>query len=323
VAPSTGGFAPPASPFSSQGLTTPGTSPYINSGAYPSQSSNSLFPNGFWGSNTTAQPYYDYNQALKLVQDTNLTHTFLGSGNDPTDVSINDTYTWVTFAFPNFLGFSQPLYIAPSFGLHLWDGPHSLPADLPPNAYSAFLDAQYFTDPNLQLGGEVDFRIGVYTDFNTFNSHSLRIQGLGLGTLKITPTLTLKLGAKYIDRNDIKILPAGGIMWQPSNRVRFDFYFPDPKLASYLTTIDTYELWWYVRGEYGGGAWTIKRTSGVSDRMDINDIRVALGMETIGPGPRAFAEIGYVFDRDVIYVVTPSDSFKPGNTIMVRAGFSF
>ncbi|MFN0019424.1 MAG: hypothetical protein ACKVP0_14255 [Pirellulaceae bacterium] len=327
-APATGSFAPPTSPFTtpSSGTFTPPASgsPYINPGAYPSQSSNSVFPNGMWGSNSNAQPF-DYNETLRLIQDVRLTETYVGNGNDndPTDLNINDIVSAVTFAFPNFLGSGQPLFISPTFGIHLWDGPHSIPADLPANAYSAFLDTQYATDPTQQLGAELGFRIGVYSDFNTMNSHSLRIQGLGLGTLKITPTMTLKLGVMYLDRNDIKILPAGGVLWQPSPQVRFDFFFPQPKLASYLTTVNNKEVWWYVAGEYGGGAWTIHRTANFSDRIDINDIRVSIGLETQGNGLNLFGEVGYVFDRRVVYVTNPADSFNPGNAFMVRLGFSF
>jgi Domain of unknown function (DUF6268) len=260
---------------------------------------------------------------MRLIQEVRLTHTYLGSGTDPSDVNINDSIASVTFAFPNFLGSGQPIFFTPSFGIHLWDGPHSLPADLPPSAYSAFFDTQFASDPNQQLGFEFGYRMGVYTDFHTFNSDSLRIQGLGLGKLKITPTTTLKLGAVYINRNDIKILPAGGILWQPSPQVRFDLVFPQPKLGTYLTTVNNKEVWWYVAGEYGGGAWTIERTSGASDRMDINDIRISLGLESQGTGLNTFAEVGYVFHRQVVYVVTPGDSFDPGNTFTVRAGFSF
>jgi hypothetical protein len=322
-----GSFAPPASPFNSPSpgtFTPPAGSPYISPGAYPSQSSNSVFPNGIWGSDPNAQPF-DYNQTLRLIQDVRLTETYVSNGNDnnPTDLNINDIVSSVTFAVPNFLGSGQPLFISPTFGLHLWDGPSNLPADLPPNAYSAFLDTQYSTDPNQQLGAELGFRIGVYSDFNTMNTHSLRIQGLGLGTLKLTPTMTLKLGVMYLDRNDIKLLPAGGILWQPSPQVRFDFFFPQPKLASYLSTVNNKEVWWYVAGEYGGGAWTIHRTANFSDQIDINDIRVSIGLETQGKGLNMFGEVGYVFDRRVVYVTTPADSFNPGNALMIRLGFSF
>ena len=95
-------------------------------------------------------------------------------------------------------------------------------------------------------------------------------------------------------------------------------------MSAYLTTVGRYELWWYLAGEYGGGAWTIERADGTSDRVDINDIRVSAGLEWIGPkGLNIFVEGGFVFKRQVIYVVTPSDSFDHGDTYMVRAGVSF
>lgn len=318
----TGVFAqPPASPY---GATTPlapplGAPPTFgppppSAAAPPPQY---IFPNG------TGQQL-DLSKSIRFIQDIRLRDTYVGGGEDPNDLGINDTDIAVTFTIPNFLTTGQPLFISPGFTLSLWDGPSLMDADLPPNAYAAYLDAQWATDPNLQIGVELGFRIGVYTDFNTMNDNSLRIQGLGLGVFKLTPTLTAKVGAMYLDRNKIKILPAGGILWQPTPHVKFDIYFPQPRLSAYLTTVGRYEMWWYLAGEYGGGAWTIERADGTSDRVDINDIRVSAGMEWIGPkGLNIFVEGGFVFKRQVIYVVTPSDSFDPGDTYMVRAGISF
>ena len=119
-------------------------------------------------------------------------------------------------------------------------------------------------------------------------------------------------------------LPAGGVLWTPTPQVRFDIFFPQPKLSAYLTTVGKFELWWYAAGEYGGGAWTIERADDSSDAVDINDIRVSGGFEWTGPqGLSGFVEAGFVFKRQVIYVVTPSDSFDPGDTYMIRAGISF
>lgn len=276
-----------------------------------------VFPNG------TGQQF-DITQSIRFIQDVRLRDTYVGGGNDPNDLGINDTEVAVTFTVPNFLTTGQPLFISPAFALHLWDGPKDLPADLPGSAYSAYLDMQWASDPTLQIGAELGFRIGVYTDFHTLNDHSLRLQGLGLGVFRLTPTLTAKVGAMYLDRNKIKILPAGGLLWTPTPQVRFDIFFPQPRLSAYLTTVGRVELWWYIAGEYGGGAWTIQRADGTSDRVDINDIRVSAGIEWTGPrGLTGFVEGGFVFKRQVIYVATPSDSFDPGDTYMVRAGISF
>jgi hypothetical protein len=134
----------------------------------------------------------------------------------------------------------------------------------------------------------------------------------------------LKFGVMYIDRNDIKLLPAGGVLYTPTPQVRFDFFFPQPKLSAQLTTVGQFEVWWYVAAEYGGGAWTIERTDGTSDRVDINDIRVSGGLEWTGPnGLTGFFEIGYVFKREVVYVVEPSDTFNPDDSWMLRAGIAF
>ena len=184
-----------------------------------------------------ADPQWDLSQSIRFIQDLRLRHTYVAGGKDDTDLGINDTDVAVTFTLPNFLTTGQPLFISPAFALHLWDGPADIDADLPPNAYSAYLDFQWASDPMLQIGAELGFRIGVYTDFNTLNDDSLRIQGLGLGVSRLTPACMLKVGVMYLDRNEIKILPAGGLLWTPTPQVRFDFFFPQPKLSAYLTTV--------------------------------------------------------------------------------------
>jgi hypothetical protein len=325
----TGAFAqPPPTPY---GSTTPLGSPYgatPPAGSFPTYgpppappfppgNPQYVFPSG------TPQAF-DLSQSIRFIQDVRLRHTWLEGDDDPNDLDINDSELAVTFTLPNFLTTGQPLFISPAFALHVWDGPKFSSADLPSQAYSAYLDFQWASDPNLQLGAELGFRVGVYSDFNTMNEDSLRIQGLGLGVARLTPTMTFKIGVMYLDRNQVKILPAGGLLWTPTPQVRFDIFFPQPKLAAYLTTVGRHELWWYLAGEYGGGAWTIERTDGSSDQIDINDIRISAGLEWSGPrGFTGFFEAGFVFEREVIYVVTPSDSFDPDDTFMLRAGFSW
>ncbi|WP_425613900.1 hypothetical protein NA78x_003744 [Anatilimnocola sp. NA78] len=299
-----------------------GAAPYGSQWATPvAQPQNQyLFPNGMRDPNGS----YNLYESLRLVHDVRFRHTYLAGGDDGNDLGINDSEVSVSFAFPNFLTTGQPLFITPAFALHLWDGPKDGIHNLPGSAYSAYLDFQYATDPNLQIGAELGFRAGVYTDFETLTTDSLRLQGLALGVVRLTPTLTAKLGVMYIDRNDIKILPAGGILWQPNPQLRVDLFFPQPRISQYISTVGTYEVWWYVAGEYGGGAWTVKPlpTDGVN-RIDINDIRASFGLEWSSPrGLNGFLEVGYVFERDIFYVELNED-FDLSDTWMVRAGFSF
>jgi hypothetical protein len=251
-------------------------------------------------------------------------------------VQIHDTDVSLVLTYPNFLFSNQPLYVAPSFSLHLWDGPDTDSApppgqpDLPSRAYSAFLDSLWRSDPNLFFGGEAGVRVGIFSDFDTLNSDSLRVMGQGLLRLRVTPTVTARGGVIYVNRNRIKMIPAGGILWQPNPQTRFDIYFPQPKLAQYLTTLGNQDVWWYVAGEYGGGSWTVNRaTNDLSERVDINDIRVILGLEW-GPqewfreGRRlGFIEAAWVTEREIRYAQSVADNISLRDTFMLRAGFGY
>lgn len=321
----------------------PPTAPMINPpviyppSVYPNEGPPVLFPGGLlgggMGAGGYAAPYaggeFGMPGALKFFQGPRLQHAWIGGGDEAHDLGINTTDASLAFAFPNFLYSGQPVYVLPSFSLHLWDGPAGVAADLPGQAYDAFVDVGWQSDPNQILGLEAGLRTGVFTDFETFNSDSFRIRGQLLGKFRATPRVTLKAGAMYVDRNDIKIIPAGGLLWQPTPYSRWDLFFPNPKISRYLSTVGTKDTWGYIAAEYGGGSWSIQRASGQEDSVDINDIRLLLGLEwgrsdLIRTGRRtAFLEAGYVFNREVEYERNPQDDFDPGSTYILRAGIGY
>lgn len=297
--------------------------------AYPSSGPPVLFPGGFFGMPTGAGGYgapSDF--GIKLLQGPKFRHGWVAGGNAADDLSMHETSLAIALALPNFLQSGQPLYLIPSFGLDLWSGPSLGFADLPGSAYEGFVEAGWQTDPNQIMGLELGLSAGVYTDFDTFNSDSWRIQGKGLGKFRLTPYSTLKAGVVYLDRVDVKLLPAGGLLFQPNPFWRWDIYFPEPKVSHFTTTLGTQDVWCYLAGEYGGGSWTITRASGVEDRVDINDFRVLLGLEwgrsdLIRAGQRTgFAEIGWVFEREVLYENSPG-SMSPSPSFMLRVGFGY
>ena len=128
----------------------------------------------------------------------------------------------------------------------------------------------------------------------------------------------------YLDRNRVKILPAGGIIWSPSADARLEFLFPNPRLARRLTTIQSAEIWGYIGGEYGGGAWTVHRLAGFSDAFDYNDIRAFIGLESFGQhGFKASAELGYVFKRELFYRSGLPSELDLNDSLMLRVGLSY
>jgi hypothetical protein len=310
-------------PWAPPVVGTPYASPAVPYGGYPQASPGVLFPQGMFAPDASAQ-LGPLGEPFRVLQHPRFSATWLAGGDNPRDLGIVDLEFAVTAAWPQFFGSTQPLYISPTFLLHLWDGPTDISADLPSRAYSAFLDFFWASDPARPLGVELGVAVGAFTDFNTFNRHSIRVIGEGFGVMRLTPELTFKLGVWYLNRNDLKILPAGGLVWQPNPQQRFDILFPNPKYTQYLSTVGTADVWWYVAGEYGGGAWTIQRDDGSSDRVDINDIRIKAGFDWINQARwRGYFEVGVAFDRQVIYVVNPEDSFRAPATFLMSAGFSF
>ena len=305
------------------------------------EAANSLYPNSAlegnnwrlgngWLNNPNGNPISTTSQQiLRFFQGPRVRHSYLSGDDDPTSLEINDTDVSLAFAFPEFLGSTQPLYVLPSFSNHLWDGPSNGAADLPGAAYSAFLDAGWESDPRKTFGIEPGVRVGIFSDYETFNSDSFRILGKLLGRVRLTPTATARLGVYYIDRNRIKLVPAGGLFWTPNPDTKFDIFFPEPKLAHYLATAGRTDIWSYVTGYYGGGTWSITRADGAEDSVDINDLRVMLGLEfgkneNLRAGRRlGFVEAGYAFNRRLIYRVRPQDNTDIDGSFALRVGVGY
>jgi hypothetical protein len=164
---------------------------------------------------------------------------------------------------------------------------------------------------------------GVYTDFKDVSPESFMMRGRGLAVVAFSPQWQVVLGAIYVNRNKTKFLPAGGVIWNPSEDTRCCLVFPQPKVSHRLTTIANVPLWSYVAGEFGGGRWSVERASGTTDSLDYTDLRVNLGLEAVlANGWKGHVEAGYVFDRRVNFTSDTPD-FRPPDTVMLRAGLSY
>lgn len=314
--------------------------PYATPGGTPA----TLFPTDPYLQG--AGPFAACPPATKLLQDIRLTYGWLAPiGSN--FFSTNDFDLNATFAFPFFYNQQTPLLVTPGFGLHLWDGPDTTVSgvDLPPRVYDAYLDAAWNPQLVPWLGAELGARVGVFSDFTKITGKSVRVQARALADLAFSPAFQIKAGVIFLDRNHIKWLPAGGVVWTPNADCRFDILFPNPRLAHRWTTLGTCEWWYYVRGEYpGGGTWTVRRASpapagsppppnraGQLDSVDYNDIRVALGLEFIRTSSlHGFFEVGTAFDREILFfpvtdsgIAEPVSKFRPSTTVFLGAGVAF
>ena len=271
----------------------------------------------------------------RLLQEIRLDYLWM-PGNGVGEFGINDVELSATFGFPLFNNPQTPLLVTPGFAMHYWSGPkdnNPVPptADLPPYVFDAYLDGAWNPQVTSWLSGELSLRIGVYSDFQRVTNESIRYIGNGFMVLSFTPSFKVKAGVMYLDRNRIKILPSGGVIWTPGGPggdVRFEILFPNPKLARRLANYGNTQWWAYVSGDYGGGAWTVKRVGGVMDGVldsaDYNDIRVALGVEFLRQGGLSgLFEVGLAFDREIYYRSRMPPSYRPNPTVLLRGGLAY
>lgn len=246
-------------------------------------------------------------------------------GNGPQELGLSDAEISASFAIP-FFSSPSPLLVTPGFATNWWNGPSPNPPaltnpDFPPRLYEAYLDTAWNPQPTPEFGGELSFRIGVYSDFDRVSNESIRYMGKGYGVISLSPRIKVKAGIQYLDRQKIKLLPAGGLVWTPNPDMKFDILFPDPKLAWRLRQVGNVEWWFYGRGEYGGDSWTINDGGGVIE-TDYNDYRVAIGMEFDDHSRwDGYFEVGYAFEREIYQF--GATQMTPNATVFVGAGLAY
>jgi hypothetical protein len=312
--PPANGMPQPAQP----GFYAPGQANWFNQGNGASSNSPTAWPNEMWNRVRSSEVY-------RLLERPRFRHTYIAPL-DARYLGWNEAEIATTIAIPNFAFAAQPLRLSPGFTFNFWEGPDTAVTgvDLPARTYDAFLAGDYSSSWERQFGAELNLTVGVYSDFQEVNTDSIRITGLGLGWVRLNNTTTVKAGIEYLDRLDVKLLPAIGVFIYPTQDLKLDIYFPRPRIAQRLPNLGNYEVWAYIGGEYGGGSWTIERLGGIGDQVDVNDIRVFGGLEWMGgAGVTGFVEFGYVFDRELVYASMAAIPVPIDDSYMVRAGIAF
>ncbi len=205
-------------------------------------------------------------------------------------------------------------------GFHLLNGPINA-ADMPPRLFDLHLGFHSRNWIDSTFGYDVSVRYGVYTDFEDSTREGVRVTGHGLSYTRLTDAANLVLGVEYLDRQDVRILPVAGLILQPIDELRLELVFPRPKISSRVCK--TKRQWVYISGELGGGEWAVERDNGNADLATYHDLRLSFGFENVDDeGHRSLFEIGYVFDRELIYS-SGQGNLPLRDTIMFRCGGRF
>jgi len=225
----------------------------------------------------------------------------------------------------------SPLLITPGFGTTFVDeATGAADPGLPAQLYESWLQARWLRKIGDRFGVDLAVAPGWYSDFVNDTPQALRVTGHGFGAWEYSQDLRVVAGVIYLDRYDVNLLPAGGLLWTPADDRRFELIFPRPRLAWRVAGGDDdgratrrrAAQWLYLAGEFGGNQWAVRRDNGVDDVVVYHDYRLLAGWERrpadLGVSWRF--ETGWVFGRLVEYYITDTSDNRPGDTFLVRGG---
>lgn len=317
MSPTPGMVAAPGEPWIVQPVTPPANlqmvTPPPGDVAFPQPG---VSPSGM-------RPWFPPGGRQTFFQKVKLTGDYLPRFGDD-GMGITDAQLDVVFALP-FVTVETPLLITPFYAVHFLDGPTT--PNVPPRLHDAAITFQNIRPINDRWLAMFDVTVGQYADDASFDStEATRVTGGGAGVYRSSDRWKWVLGATYVDRIHTKILPVFGFVYTPNDDYEYNLVFPVPKIARRLPWSDAPgrdERWAYIGGEFGGGKWAVRQDDGTTDRLDITDWRVFLGLERrIVGGLSRRIEVGYVFLRQLEYQEVGSE-IDLSDTLMVRAGMTY
>lgn len=276
------------------------------------------------GPPATTEPAADLPWVIPVAPQFTLTWNS-GTGDQ---LGVTDLDTRFTLYFP----YVQGLLITPGYSAHMLNGP--LKTDLPGTLYDNWIEFRWLKKWNDTWSSDIAVSPSLYTDYDNLSSDAYRITGRAIALYTASPEWQWAFGAIYLDRQDIKAMPAVGMIWTPNDDWKMEVLFPRPRLMRRMSYDDNVTRWAYVGGEFGGNTYAIERP-GIQipavplaappwrDVVTYSALRLYVGYEvkrTKGFSPRV--ELGWTFNRSLEYQSGVGDTDLP-STAMLRIGGGF
>ena len=210
-----------------------------------------------------------------------------------------------------------------SWNSRYWSGPTGIA--MPPYVDQLVADVQLSSvDP-----GPWNWMVGVTPQINSdfqrqLTSNAYMVDARVVLFNKLSPQLTVAIGAAYWDRANNLFIPYGGLIWTPDDRWEVRAMFPKSRVSFYLGNMEETDVWVYGAGEYTVDAYQIDfdDATRLKDRAEFRDYRLLLGIHGQRYNRSTFIEGGYITDRHVDFLGS-TPGFGIGDSWIVRAGIAF
>ncbi len=203
--------------------------------------------------------------------------------------------------------------------------------DLPSELYESSLGLSWMRRRSERWMFRSMLGVANATDGKNNSSDSWQFRGGVFAIYQPNQQWTWTFGALALGRNDIPVVPAVGLIYQPNRAVRYDLAFPRPRASLLLSDDGLRQQWGYFGAGLNGGTWGYQRADGIDDQLTYRDWQVVVGWESqpraepgmpFARGRKFGAEVGYAFAREFEFESEIAD-IRIGDTIMLRATMSF
>ncbi len=270
--------------------------------------------------------YYGLPQKLTpykngFFQKLSLSAAWFGNSGDPEDLGATEIETFLTVALKAPIR-EWPLLITPGYNVAYLSGPGV--TDLPPRLHFAYVDFLWIPEIVHRYKLYLSVAPSVLSDFEADEPGAFRLTGKGLVIFDWVPDrLQLIAGVLYLNRENVRLLPAGGVIWKPNDWMEYEALFPKPKASLRVNVGPGFEDWLFTTAEFGGNTWAVQRESGENDKLTYLDYRILGGVERRLNGGAGFRlEAGYVFGRSIEFASGVGD-FDPKSTVLIRGAIVF
>lgn len=204
-------------------------------------------------------------------------------------------------------------------------------SDLPETLYQSSIGLSWIRKRNERWMFRWMLGIANATDGNNHSSDAWQFRGGGFAVYRPNPCWTWTFGAIALGREDIPVVPAIGVIYQPNPGARLDLNFPRPRLSVLMADHGERQHWAYLGAGLDGGTWGYERAGGEDDQITYRDWRFVFGWEStprLQPGMpfalgRKFGvEMGYALGRKFEFESERPD-LSLGDSFIVRATASF
>jgi hypothetical protein len=189
---------------------------------------------------------------------------------------------------------------------------------LPPELYDIQIQLRWVQPLGDRFGFDVSVIPGFFSDFDSSQNNGFRVSGHLIGTYRHSEDWMFALGAMYLGRQDVPILPAGGVVWNIRPDTQLQLLMPNPRISWQFPSSAKEQQFVYTGFElFGGNSWAVSHFNTTQDTVTYRDFRYVIGYECGKPGQfRDVLQVGYVFARTVEFKHSPEVQHPPGTLLL-------